>query len=243
MAREDQRDNRKVYDKAAQAFRGKATELLTYKYIVRPALLGAVNRHFPNDRTNLKVLDVGSASGRNVHTLVQNGFQARNILGVEISPEQVKIARKEIPEAKFEVGDISTYTLEPRRNHLAIMIMVAEFLDEIKYPLALEKISTSLKPDGVFVYITTHPDRYNAKYGVEKGGAEVTTKGPWSDANFSNYVRSVREQKAALRQAGFRITQTEGLYMPIKVDEEDEIRLAQFTSIDKRARLVLVAHK
>ena len=239
----DQRDSKQVYDKAAKDFRSKAPELLTYKYIVRPSLEKAMDEHFTGDRGALSVLDIGSASGRNVNTLIEEGFKAENILGVEISPEQVKIAKSEIPEASFEVGDISAHKLAPERNDLAIMVMVAEFLDKDKYPQALDNILSSMKPGGVFVCVTTHQKRYEAKYGAKEGSAEVTTRGPWSEDKFSNYVRSVDEQKKAFKEAGFVVEEVEELRIPDEVDEEDRQRRAEFTLPEPYARLTIIAKR
>lgn len=239
----DERDSAAVYDKAAQDFRQKAPELLSYKYMVRPSIERALERFVPGVRNDLKVLDVGSASGRNVHTLMNNGFIAPNILGVEISPEQVTIAKKEIPEASFEVGDISTHELARDRNDLAIMIMVPEFLDDQKYAAGLKKIYDSMVEGGVFIYITTHPDRYNVKYGVADGGREVSTHGPWSEDKFSNYVRSVDEQKKAMQEVGFKVEKVEELKIPEHVEDGDMERLAKFEYPKEYARLTLVLRK
>ncbi|MEK7188543.1 MAG: class I SAM-dependent methyltransferase, partial [Patescibacteria group bacterium] len=151
------RDFAQVYRRDAAAFHGRAPELVTYRHIVAPALRRYLGEYFPIlYRRIAHVLDIGSASGRNVHTLMGEGFSAENILGVEISPDQVEIASREIPGATFEIGDISSHTLIPNYNELAIMIMVPEFLDDGRYPRALDNISASMKNGGVFVYITTH---------------------------------------------------------------------------------------
>ena len=95
----DLRNSAQVYDRDANAFRNRAPELLTYQYIVRPTLQKHLTKFFSEGRNTKRVLDVGSASGRNVYTLMDEGFLAENILGVEISPEQVAIAKREIPDA------------------------------------------------------------------------------------------------------------------------------------------------
>ena len=246
MARErvkDQTNMRQVYDAAAPDFRAVAPVLLTYKYIVRPAIERALAKFFPTDRrSTAKVLDVGSASGRNVHTLMEAGFLAHHILGVEISPEQVAIAAKDIPQARFEVGDISTHRLTANQNDLVIMIMVGEFLDDQRYPTALRKIYDSMTSDGCFIYVTTHPDRYQAKYGVSQG--QVTTAGPWDKtAKFANYVRTVNQQADLFRAAGFEVDLVEELDMPSQVDASDTERRAQFDYADSHARLVIIARK
>ena len=94
-----------------------------------------------------------------------------------------------------------------------------------------------MKDGGVFVYITTHPDRYEAKYGVKKG--EVITKGPWGDGEFSNYVRSVKKQVGSLIKAGFVVEVTENLDIPKEVVKKHP----EFTHPNRHVRLTIVARK
>lgn len=72
----DPRDARAVYDRDAGDFRQRAPELTTYKWIVAPAIRTYLNRYLPRGRESTLVLDAGSASGRNEHLLIDEGFQA-----------------------------------------------------------------------------------------------------------------------------------------------------------------------
>lgn len=233
------KDSAQVYDETAKDFRKKAPELVSYTTMVRPAIERFIGNYFLKEtRGSVYVLDVGSASGRNVGTLISLGFSEKNIFGVEISPEQVAIAKKEFPHATFEVGDISNHELSKGRNDLVIEVMVPEFLDGEKFPESLKKIYDSMKNGGKFIYITTHPDRYEAKYGVSEG--EVETNGPWNtEVKFTNYVRSVNSQVQALKDAGFNVEVVEEIDLPKEAREKHP----EFTYPDRHARLAIVASK
>ncbi len=84
------KDMAKTYDRDAQAFAEQSSQLITWRFIGSKALDKNLAEFY--GRKNIKVLDEGSASGRIVEHLIQNGISAENIEGIEISPEQVKIA-------------------------------------------------------------------------------------------------------------------------------------------------------
>src|SRR5437870_1622874 len=92
-----------TYDRDAQAFREKSQQLSTWVYIGGPE----IDRFAQSLLQDARVWDQGSASGRIVRRLMDNGIKPENIIGVEISPDQVEIARREIPEATFIVGDLT----------------------------------------------------------------------------------------------------------------------------------------
>ena len=56
-------------------------------------------------KTNSKILDLGCGSEKPIDKfLTDNGFQ---VIGIDISNKQIELARKNVPEAKFEIKDIS----------------------------------------------------------------------------------------------------------------------------------------
>jgi len=57
-------------------------------------------------KKDIRFLDEGSASGRVVEHLIENGIPAENIDGIEISPKQVEIAIAKNLGANFKVGDL-----------------------------------------------------------------------------------------------------------------------------------------
>jgi len=107
------------------------------------------------------VLDVGCGSGKSVaRTLVDNGFQ---VTGIDISQKMVDLAKHRVPEAIFEVGDmtalvyedqsfdgiVSTYAVfhVPRTKHFSLFL---DFRRLLKNGGALLVSVGSVESDGVW---------------------------------------------------------------------------------------------
>ena len=240
MTKIDARDSQQVYDRDAKDFADKAPSLLTYEFIGKPFILESLRR-FVTVNPDTKALDVGSASGRIVELLISQGIKANNIMGVEISPNEVDIAKKRIPEAIFQVGDIVTFKLPSDTFDVVTSYMVWEFLDRDRLDKAFSNLNASMKPGGVLIYGTTHPGRYVGKYGVKDEGW-VNTGGPWG-GSFDNWYRTVEQFISQTEQAGFTIDQVQELDMPIEAAHAYPDRIKEFNSFGAPVRLTVVAHK
>src|SRR3989344_773496 len=98
------KDVAEIYNRDAQIFAEQSSQLMTWKFIGSRSLDKNLAEFY--GKKDIKVLDEGSASGRIVEHLIQNGIPAQNIEGIEISPEQVKIAVAKNLGANFRVGDL-----------------------------------------------------------------------------------------------------------------------------------------
>lgn len=67
-----------------------------------PYLRYIIRRHFPPDR-NVAILDLGCGSGALLYFAASDGYT--NLCGVDLSEEQVAVARRLSIEARLEVGD------------------------------------------------------------------------------------------------------------------------------------------
>ena len=86
---------REGYDKIAEAYAGQRDNFKNETYLRRFANL------LP---PRAKVLDLGCGSGLPVAGfLVGRGFE---VLGLDISPKQIELARRNVPGARFEVEDM-----------------------------------------------------------------------------------------------------------------------------------------
>ena len=111
----------------AQAFAEQSSQLMTWKFIGSKALDKNLVEFYR--RKDVKVLDEGSASGRIVEHLIQNGIPAENIDGIEISPEQVKIAITKNLGAHFKVGGFKKRCFTKNTYDVITRHMVDEHLD------------------------------------------------------------------------------------------------------------------
>src|SRR3989339_1397502 len=105
------KDMAKTYDRDAQVFAEQSSQLMTWKFVGSKALDKNLAEFY--GKKDIKVLDQGSASGRIVEHLIKNGIPAENIDGIEISPEQVKIAITKNLGAHFKIGDLRKDALPP----------------------------------------------------------------------------------------------------------------------------------
>ncbi len=238
MPEQKGRDFKKIYDEQAQAFAKKAPVLLTWEFIGKPALKEHLASLFEKGKKAV-MLDVGSASGRVVEFMVKNGIPARNITGVEISPDQVEIAKKNVPGARFEVGDIRYFELPASEYDGATVNMVLEFLDPEGLDQALGNIYQAMKPGSILVFNSTHPGRVEGKYELDSDHRGwFDTGGPWG-GEFQNWHRSVNDYVEQTEAAGFSVEVVDELYMPADIEAEHP----EFKSFGAPARLVVVARK
>jgi SAM-dependent methyltransferase len=201
----------KEYDAFADAFR-QSDRLPTWQFVGKPAMekLMAANL-----RPGVTFLDLGSASARvEAGVLLPHGVKPEDITGVEISPEQVKMAQVRIPGAHFLVGDITKVALPKGAYDVAFSHMVFEHLDDAGLAAACRIAFEALKAGGTFAFIVTHPDKMTDLNGmlVTTYGAFETTA-PWGGV-VHNWRRSVDETIKIVRAAGFEVELTEGLTFP-----------------------------
>lgn len=212
-------DMGKVYDDFAKAF-GEADRLPTWRYVGKPAMETLLK---PYLKSGIKFLDMGSASGRvEAGVLLPHGVLPEDITGVEISPEQVEMAKIRIPGAQFVVGDISDPALLAEQSGTFDVVfshMVFEHVDDAQFAQVNANAFRLLKNGGVFAFVVTHPDKMTNMDGsmVEGYGAFQTTA-PWGGV-LDNYRRSVEHTIEALRTAGFEVLSSEELPFPTTLPE------------------------
>jgi len=233
-----------TYDRDAQAFAEQSSQLMTWKFIGAPALDKNLVEFY--GKKNIRVLDEGSASGRIVEHLIEKGIPAENIDGIEISPEQVKIAQAKNLGSHFRVGDLRKDVLPLDTYDVVTRHMVDEHLDNLGLLEVSKNTLNSLKPGGTIVIVFTHPDKITASAGIDKEGWFETTfpwKGP--DGEFEkgqNYFRPVESYLKVLKEAGFVIDSVEDCKIPPEAEAEDKAQYEKYKKYGN-VRLAVKAHK
>ena len=101
-----------------------------------------------------RVLDVGSGTGEPyARMLVDAGF---DVLGIDIAPRMVEIAKERVPEAEFM--ELSMTEMEFRDEFdgiLAVFTML--LLDPPRFKEVSQKIAESLRKGGVFYLVLNEP--------------------------------------------------------------------------------------
>ncbi len=203
-----------VYDDFSKAF-GEADKLPTWQFVGKPAMEKLLKAHLGPDA---RFLDFGSASARvEVGVLLPNGVSSSNITGVEISPEQVEMAKARVSGAHFMVGDVSDKSLLSDQSGTFDVVfshMVFEHLDDAQLAKACANAHRLLKSGGTLAFVVTHPDKMTNLDGnlVQSYGAFITTA-PWG-GELHNYRRSVEQTLQTVRKAGFEVEVTEEVQFP-----------------------------
>jgi len=236
----------KAYNEHATEFEAHARNSFTWENVE----LEALKTLAPYLSDHVQVLDAGCGSGRVAEFLISRGVAPENIVGVDISEENIRIAKekvnkklaeKNIPGVHFLVGDMRNipprsfidepasdlYPPSPTRKYLApeskdlvIVHMVPEFLDEQGFDAFLENCYEVLKEGGTLACVTTHPKAVTSALKVSAKGWFSRTA-PWGKRIF-NYWRSTDDFVAAINNAGFAHVACEELLMPSGAGAEDK---------------------
>lgn len=120
-------------------------------------------------KENPTVLEVGCCNGRDALEIVKH---TSNYLGIDISEELIKLARKKVPEAHFEVADIEEYQLP---QGIDIIFSFASFIHTPKEVLGevFARMFRALNPDGVIYLSMKHAPQYIEKTVTDEFGTRT----------------------------------------------------------------------
>lgn len=139
-----------------------------------------------------KVLDLGCASGYQSKLLKDEGM---NVVGLDLSPKMISVAKRKVPGAKFVVGDMAN--LKFKASSFDGVYARASLLHIPKklVPKVLNLISKILKENG-YLYLAL-------KEGSGEGEVEDERHGRKVKRFFSFFTKS--EIRKFLKEAGFNI--------------------------------------
>jgi SAM-dependent methyltransferase len=106
------------------------------------------------------VVELGCGGGVLAEKLSTAGF---DVLGYDLSPAMISLARRRVPRARFEVGSLWSAHLPPCVAVAAIGECVNYLFDEASTPASLERLSgrvhEALRPGGVWLFDAAAPGR------------------------------------------------------------------------------------
>jgi malonyl-CoA O-methyltransferase len=103
--------------------------------------------------TGKAVLDFGCGTGK--FCAVAEAQHASRILGIDISPAMIEVAKRQSSKTEFKCEDISGLSIDQHSFDVVICALVMGHLE--KLTPALEKLVNGLKPGGVFILTDFHP--------------------------------------------------------------------------------------
>jgi len=88
------------------------------------------------------IVDIGCGNGRDVSRFNKAGF---NVLGIDISEEEINDAKKNFPNIKFDIQNVEKLKFKDNSIDAYFMINVIHYTNKVK---ALSEIFRTLKKDG-----------------------------------------------------------------------------------------------
>jgi cyclopropane fatty-acyl-phospholipid synthase-like methyltransferase len=136
------------------------------------------------------VLELGSGAGvRSTRVLAERS----NLVGIDISAEQVRRAREAVPGARFIRADLTQVELEPRSFDAVVSLYVFNHVPREELAPLLEQIADWLRPGG-YLLASFGASDLPAWYGTWLDGVETF---------FSGYEPEITLR--LVRSAGFEV--------------------------------------
>jgi ubiquinone/menaquinone biosynthesis C-methylase UbiE len=109
-------------------------------------------RQMDIDVTTLKFLDVGCGTGALTRLLGELVGSAKNVYGVDLSSNRIEMARDLNPRITYTVEDILELSFKENFDVVTAKVVFSHLNTEKQIMIALEKIASSLKEDGFFIW-------------------------------------------------------------------------------------------
>jgi SAM-dependent methyltransferase len=144
------------------------------------------------------VVDLGCGSGIWAEQLCRAGYQ---VLGVDISAAMIRLARRRVPQARFECASLLDVRLPPCDAVTSLGECVGYLFDRKNNKRELDKLFSrvyeALRPGGLFIFDVAQPGR--GKAGSPRRG--------WQGEDWAVLVEveeDSREQRLTRRMTSFR---------------------------------------
>jgi SAM-dependent methyltransferase len=118
------------------------------------ALIALLNRHAPAPLAELRAVEVGCGAGGNLLELMQLGFSPQQLVGLELLPERLTLARERLPAAlRLHGGDASEAPIEPGSQDLVLAFTVfSSILDGAVQQRLADAMWHWLRPGGAVLW-------------------------------------------------------------------------------------------
>lgn len=228
-----------VYSGQQEQYADFAPNSYTWFHLERPAFDKYLERCITPDT---RVLDAGCGPGRTIEHLLSLGVGMRNLVGVDMDETLIAKARERFPSIQLIQADLSSLPFPIPEESMDIVTcnMVLLVQDDDTCQRTLKNFHRVLRPDGMLLYINTHPVRMvggNLNEYYIRGWR--TQESPWG-TKIRNYHRTMEDYITQTIQAGFTIMAVdEPTVGPERTCDPDNY--AKYTQ--HPSRLVVVARK
>lgn len=144
---------------SADGYDAKYHAALAYRQMdhrIAMAIAGAVK----GEGRAIDLLDVGCGPGSLVPALREIG--SVNIVGIDLSPEMIEIARERYPTARFEVGDVEALAFPDASFDAVLCSGMLHHLAALDGAMA--QIARVLRPGGIMLAREPNEDNFGSRY-------------------------------------------------------------------------------
>lgn len=120
-------------------------------------------------KENPKVLEIGCGNGRDAKEILK--FTS-DYLGIDISSELIKIAKKNIPEGNFEIADVENFIF-PKKIDIIFSFASLLHSDKNKVQDILNRASNALNERGIFYISLKYGDYREATKKYKEFGVKT----------------------------------------------------------------------
>lgn len=181
---------RAAHDVLAEVYADRLADALDRMPVDR-AVLGLFADLVRQRGAGVEVGDIGCGTGRLVPFLTSHGLSPR---GWDLSPEMVRVARRDHPDHTFEVADLRSLPLDDASLDGVVAWYSLMYLPAAARDAAMRELARVLAPGGYLV--TAFKSGDNA---LRRGGLSLGL-----GIGFDVYWLSHEELEGRLEQAGFR---------------------------------------
>jgi SAM-dependent methyltransferase len=172
-----------------------------------------------------RVVDLGCGSGRLAHRLVEQGY---DVLGIDISPAMIRLARQHEPRARYRVGSFLKIPLPGCAAVTSLGECLGYAFDTRNGEAAVEKlfgrVHRALEPGGLFVFDVLEPWR-----GAGSRAARGWASGPdWAvlvERREDRRAKLLSREITSFRQAGKAYRRTDEVHR-VRLLERDFVARA-----------------
>jgi ubiquinone/menaquinone biosynthesis C-methylase UbiE len=143
-----------------------------------------------------RALDAACGTGRHTKYLAEKGFDTK---GIDCSPEMLERARTKVPEARFELGDLTAIPFASGSFDLALCALALDHADDLRAPIA--ELARVVRPGGCVIISTIHPIGRQIGGGAfyrDADGAGGIVRGP--EQSVSDYIMAALNAGIEIRE-------------------------------------------
>ena len=100
-------------------------------------------------RRGARVVELGCGSGAATRTLVRAGY---DVLGIDISADMIRLARKSVPKARFAIGRLPAAKIPPCDAVVAVGEVLNYMSGRAAFDELFRRVAAAVRPGGLFLF-------------------------------------------------------------------------------------------